>query len=208
MTGVVPGLYAPPPLGVSERGRLLRRADRARRRRRRAVGRSPRRGVDRQRRRRPADRDVARVGAAHGDVHRRPRLLDAGAATRQLRLAIHGVLYLHGGWASLVDGLADVVRAAGGQIRTRAAVAAVEHDARVRSVRLADGTTIAADAVVVAVNDPRRVAGAARRSRRDGRRAGHGRRRPRAHGPPRRRPAPAPRTAAAPTCSASTSRST
>ena len=85
-------------------------------------------------------------------------LLDAGAAGRQLRLAVHGVLYLHGGWASLVDGLSDAVRAAGGQIRTRAAVEAVEHDTRVRSVRLADGTAIAADAAIVAVNDPHRVA--------------------------------------------------
>lgn len=84
-------------------------------------------------------------------------LLDAGAAARQLRIATHGVLYLHGGWASLVEGLADVVRAAGGQIRTRATVDAVEHDTRVRSVRLTDGTTIAAVGAVVAVNDPLRV---------------------------------------------------
>ena len=41
-------------------------------------------------------------------------LLDAGAATAQLRTAMHGVLYLHHGWSSLVDGLADVVRANGG----------------------------------------------------------------------------------------------
>ena len=34
-------------------------------------------------------------------------LLDAGAATAQLRAAAaHGVLYLHHGWSSLVDGLA------------------------------------------------------------------------------------------------------
>ena len=55
-------------------------------------------------------------------------LLDAGAAARQLRAAAQGVLYLHGGWSSLVEGLVDVVRASGGVIRTRAAVAAVEHD--------------------------------------------------------------------------------
>ena len=84
-------------------------------------------------------------------------LLDAGAAARQLRLASRGVLYLHGGWASLVDGLADAVRTAGGQIRTRAVVDAIEHDSHVRAVRLADGTTLAADAAIVAVNDPHRV---------------------------------------------------
>jgi phytoene dehydrogenase-like protein len=86
-------------------------------------------------------------------------LLDAGAAARQLRAAALGVLYLHDGWSSLVDGLAEVIRAAGGMIRTRAAVTAVEHDRTVRSVRLADGTTLGADAAVVAVNDPRRAAG-------------------------------------------------
>jgi phytoene dehydrogenase-like protein len=86
-------------------------------------------------------------------------LLDAGAAARQLRAAARGVLYLHDGWSSLVEELADVVRAAGGQIRTRSTVAAVEHDRAVRSVRLADGTSIGAAAAVVAVNDPKRVAG-------------------------------------------------
>ena len=86
------------------------------------------------------------------------RLLDAGAAARQLRAAARGVLYLHGGWSSMVDGLADAVRAAGGVIRTRAAVAAVEHDRAVEAVRLADGTTMAAERAVVAVNDPRRAA--------------------------------------------------
>ncbi len=85
-------------------------------------------------------------------------LLDAGAATRQLRTAAHGVLYLHGGWGTLVDGLADVIRDGGGTLRTRAVVAAVEHDTRVRAVRLQDGTSLAASSVVLAVNDPRRVA--------------------------------------------------
>jgi phytoene dehydrogenase-like protein len=86
-------------------------------------------------------------------------LLDAGAAARQLRAATLGVLYLHDGWSSLVEALAGVVRAAGGQIRTRAAVAAVEHDREVRAVRLADGTSVGARAAVVAVNEPHRVAG-------------------------------------------------
>jgi phytoene dehydrogenase-like protein len=105
----------------------------------------------------PAARELAasvlRTATYTGDH----RLLDAGAAARQLRAAARGVLYLHGGWSSMVDGLADAVRAAGGEIRTRAAVAAVEHDHAVRSVRLADDTTMAAEAAVVAVNDPRRA---------------------------------------------------
>jgi phytoene dehydrogenase-like protein len=86
-------------------------------------------------------------------------LLDAGAATAQLRTGLHGVLYLHHGWSSLVSGLADVIRAGGGELLTGTPVEAVEHDERVRAVRLADGRTLPAAAVVVAVNDPRRAAG-------------------------------------------------
>jgi phytoene dehydrogenase-like protein len=85
-------------------------------------------------------------------------LLDAGSAARQLRAAARGVLYLHEGWTSMVDALAGVIRAAGGMIRTRAIVAAVEHDHAVRGVRLAEGTTLAARSVVVAVNEARRAA--------------------------------------------------
>ncbi len=86
-------------------------------------------------------------------------VLDASAAASQLRAAMHGVLYLHGGWSSLVDGLAAVVRRHGGEIITGRPVSAVEHDDRVRAVHLADGGTLPAAAVVVAVNDPRRAAG-------------------------------------------------
>ena len=84
---------------------------------------------------------------------------DASAVASQLRLASHGVLYLHHGWSTLVEGLADIVREAGGQLRTRSTVAAVEHDEAVQAVRLADGHGLDADAVIVAVNDPRRAAG-------------------------------------------------
>jgi phytoene dehydrogenase-like protein len=86
-------------------------------------------------------------------------VLDAGAATTQLRAAMHGVLYLHGGWSSLVDALADVIRRHGGDIVTGRPVAGVEHDDRARAVHLADGETLPAASVVVAVNDPRRAAG-------------------------------------------------
>jgi phytoene dehydrogenase-like protein len=87
-------------------------------------------------------------------------LLEAAAATTQLRLAaVHGVLYLHGGWSSLTDGLEAVVRSHGGVIETGVRVDAVDHDDEtVRGVTLADGRTHRADAVVLAVNDPRRAA--------------------------------------------------
>ena len=80
-----------------------------------------------------------------------PDRQSAGAALAQLRLALTGgVRYLDGGWQTLVDGLRRAAEAAGVSLINRAKVAAVLRDAAVRGVRLADGTTWAADAVVVA----------------------------------------------------------
>ena len=55
-------------------------------------------------------------------------LLDAAAVTTQLRTAMHGVLYLHHGWSSLVGALADVVRANGGVLLTGTPAEGVDHD--------------------------------------------------------------------------------
>ena len=98
---------------------------------------------------------VARTATYQADLDR----LDASAAAHQLRAAARGVVYLHGGWSQLVTALADSVRRDGGGIMTGMGVVAVEHDEQVRSVRLTDGTTLPADAVVVAVQDPTRAAG-------------------------------------------------
>lgn len=77
--------------------------------------------------------------------------LSAGAALAQLRHVLrHGVLYLDGGWQTLVDGLRQAAQAAGVRLVTGAPVAAVVHDAAVRGVRLADGTSWAAETVVLA----------------------------------------------------------
>lgn len=86
-------------------------------------------------------------------------LLDAGAAAMQFRVtATQSVLYLDGGWSAVVDALVGVIRAAGGEIRTRCTVAAIEYEGGgVESVRLADGTTLAAHAAVAAVNDPAKL---------------------------------------------------
>ena len=52
-----------------------------------------------------------------------PSVLSAGAALEQLRLAQRpGVLYLDGGWGSLVTGVTEVARAAGVQVSLGAAV--------------------------------------------------------------------------------------
>lgn len=82
----------------------------------------------------------------------------ASAAVRQLQLALYGVWYLHDGWQQLVDGLRAAAVAAGVRIREHARVEAVEHDDRVRAVRLADGERVTVDAAVVAVGGPRAAA--------------------------------------------------
>lgn len=80
-----------------------------------------------------------------------PDRMSAGAALRQLQLALaSNVLYLDGGWQTLVDGLRATATGAGARIETSARVAAVEHDGAVQAVRLADGTRVAASAVIVA----------------------------------------------------------
>lgn len=82
-----------------------------------------------------------------------PGRLSAGAALAQLQLALaKNVLYLDGGWQTLVDGLAGRAREAGATIATRAGVAALVYDGgRVRGVRLEDGETWSAPFVVAAL---------------------------------------------------------
>lgn len=57
-----------------------------------------------------------------------------------------GVLYLDGGWETLVKGLAETRRSLGVRFETDAAVEYVEHG----SVRLANGRTISAEGVILA----------------------------------------------------------
>lgn len=84
-----------------------------------------------------------------------PARTSAGAAIAQLQAALrHGVLYLDGGWQTLVDGLAERARAAGVRIVTGADVAAIEHDGRVRGVRLRDGARWSASYVVSTLPAP------------------------------------------------------
>lgn len=62
-----------------------------------------------------------------------------------------GVLYLDGGWQTLVDGLANVARQAGAQISTGAGVEKVElSGGRAVGVWLKDGTYQSANAVILA----------------------------------------------------------
>ncbi len=77
----------------------------------------------------------------------------AGAALAQLQMSlVSSVYYLDSGWQVLVDGLRRAAEESGAQIVTGAPVAAIEHDGAVRGVRLTDGTTYTASAVIVAAS--------------------------------------------------------
>jgi phytoene dehydrogenase-like protein len=77
--------------------------------------------------------------------------MSAGAALVQVQGALGGgVRYLDGGWQGLVDGLAATAGRAGARLATGARAAAVTSAGGRRAVRLADGGTIDADAVVIA----------------------------------------------------------
>ncbi|HUK34656.1 MAG TPA: FAD-dependent oxidoreductase [Vicinamibacterales bacterium] len=80
-----------------------------------------------------------------------PEVQSAGAAIEQLQLATRGnVLYVAGGWRTLIEGLRQAAIDAGVTIRTAASAVALERRERtVTGVRLADGTLLPAAAVVV-----------------------------------------------------------
>jgi phytoene dehydrogenase-like protein len=78
--------------------------------------------------------------------------LSAEAAVEQLQLVLAGnVMYVDGGWSTLVDAVAARGREAGARLESSARVASVLlQGARVEGVRLVDGTVHSADAVVMA----------------------------------------------------------
>jgi phytoene dehydrogenase-like protein len=86
--------------------------------------------------------------------------MSAGAALGQLQRALAGnVVYLDGGWQTIVEGLRSGARSAGVQIETGAHVAEMKLDDRgVSGVRLASGFECDASSVLVAA-DPAAAAG-------------------------------------------------
>lgn len=81
-----------------------------------------------------------------------PEHQSAGAAIEQVQLSLTGsVLYVDGGWQTIVDGLRRVATDAGARIVAGAPAVALERrSARtVDAVRLADGAAMAASAVIV-----------------------------------------------------------
>jgi phytoene dehydrogenase-like protein len=82
-----------------------------------------------------------------------PHLMSAGTAIEQLKLAFQSnVLYLDGGWQTLVEGLAKAAGLAGVAIETGVKVEAVGRDAsgRVTGVRTEDGRLLRTTNVVIA----------------------------------------------------------
>jgi len=94
-----------------------------------------------------------------------PGRLDAAALADQVHLALRaGVLYLDGGWQTIVDGLAGAAVDAGARIEAGTRAEAVETEGgRVSGVRTADGRRLPAQAVVLAVPpaEAARIGGAA-----------------------------------------------
>jgi phytoene dehydrogenase-like protein len=90
---------------------------------------------------------IARVATYTND----PERMSAGAALAQMQGALAGgVLYLHHGWQTLVDGLRRVAEDAGVHVLEHHPAVALERGAAVRGVRLDDGRTLACAAVLVA----------------------------------------------------------
>lgn len=83
--------------------------------------------------------------------------LDAAAALSALQKGNRGVLYLDGGWQTLVDGLRSRAREAGARIETDTRIAAVEWDRTPLAVRTKTGDRMEADQAVLAVR-PREAA--------------------------------------------------
>jgi phytoene dehydrogenase-like protein len=82
-----------------------------------------------------------------------PEQMSAGAAIEQLKMAFDkSVLYLDGGWQTIVDRLTEKAKQAGVSIETGAKVEMIERDQRgaVRGVRLADGRAFVTRNVIIA----------------------------------------------------------
>jgi phytoene dehydrogenase-like protein len=85
----------------------------------------------------------------------------AGAALDQFKRGNAGVLYLDGGWETLVTGLRRAAETAGVRVLTGARVEAIECDSakgNVRAVRLGDGTIIQTRAAIVTAGGPSEAA--------------------------------------------------
>jgi phytoene dehydrogenase-like protein len=108
----------------------------------------------------PSARRFAEVTDRTATYTNAPDLLSAGAALRQLKAALTGVLYVNGGWQTIVDALHARAEALGVTILSGARVADVElgvergvepGDGGVHAVRLADGRRFEVGSAILAV---------------------------------------------------------
>lgn len=103
--------------------------------------------------RRPDLRDMIRMLMRVASYVDDPQRQSADVALMQLRMALDGsVLYIDGGWQTLIDQLAVAAQGAGAAIMTGARAVAIEYDGAVSGIRLRDGSHIAADQVLLAVS--------------------------------------------------------
>lgn len=80
-------------------------------------------------------------------------LLSAGAALQQVRLGLEGsVLYLDGGWQTLVDGALAAARVAGVLVLTNASVTKIKLDEAGYTLQLRSGETYRTAAVILAAS--------------------------------------------------------
>ncbi len=101
--------------------------------------------------RHPIVRDVIAMLARVTTFTNAPEVQSAGAALEQLQLAARAnVLYLDGGWQTIVQSLRRTALDAGARIMTGAPAVGVERHGRTATgVRLADGRVLPASAVIV-----------------------------------------------------------
>ena len=92
-----------------------------------------------------------------------PETISAGAALEQVQRAFHGVLYVHGGWQTIVDQLRALSEQSGVEILVGGEVASLIVDRRVQGIQLADGQVRRAPVVVLACGprDAQTLTGAA-----------------------------------------------
>lgn len=97
-------------------------------------------------------RGVAEAAVRVSTYCNAPDRLSAGTAIRQIQGALGGVLYLDGGWVTILDRLRARAEALGVELRTGAKVEAVEQRGESLAVRLRDGEVLDASAVVLTLS--------------------------------------------------------
>lgn len=101
----------------------------------------------------PQTRRVAEAFLRLNTYAHDPARASAGAAIAQLQLGLAGsVLYLDGGWQTLVDKLRAAAEQAGAHIATGVRVVQLEHNGTVQAVQLADGNRLPVAAAIVATS--------------------------------------------------------